>query len=116
LRFDAGRVRLRLQILRERPRRGETQSHAAEIVDQVLQVQKLSGEKVNNIVVMGMGEPLANYDNLLRALKIINAPWGLGIGARKITVSTVGLVPRIKQLADEPMQIRLAVSSARRDR
>ncbi|MGO9243624.1 MAG: 23S rRNA (adenine(2503)-C(2))-methyltransferase RlmN [Verrucomicrobiia bacterium] len=83
---------------------------AAEIVDQVLQVQKLSGEKVNNIVVMGMGEPLANYENLLRALKIINAPWGLGIGARKITVSTVGLVPRIKQLADEPMQIRLAVS------
>ncbi len=83
---------------------------AAEIVDQVLQVQKLSGEKVNNIVVMGMGEPLANYGNLMRALKIINAPWGLGIGARKITVSTVGLVPRIKQLADEPMQLRLAVS------
>jgi len=83
---------------------------AAEIVDQVLQVQKLSGEKVHNIVVMGMGEPLANYDNLLRALKIVNAPWGLGIGARKITVSTVGLVPRIKQLAEEPMQIRLAVS------
>jgi 23S rRNA (adenine2503-C2)-methyltransferase len=83
---------------------------AAEIVDQVLQVQKLSGEKVSNIVVMGMGEPLANYNNLLRALKIINAPWGLGIGARKITVSTVGLVPRIKQLADESMQIRLAVS------
>jgi 23S rRNA (adenine2503-C2)-methyltransferase len=83
---------------------------AAEIVDQVLQIQKLSGEKVNNIVVMGMGEPLANYDNLLRALKIVNAPWGLGIGARKITVSTVGLVPRIRQLADEPMQIRLAVS------
>lgn len=83
---------------------------AAEIVDQVLQIEKLHGEKVNNIVVMGMGEPLANYDNLLRALKIVNAPWGLGIGARKITVSTVGLVPRIKQLADEPMQIRLAVS------
>lgn len=82
----------------------------AEIVDQVLRVQRLSGEKLNNIVVMGMGEPLANYDNLLRALKIINASWGLGIGARKITVSTVGLVPRIRQLADEPMQIRLAVS------
>ncbi len=83
---------------------------AAEIVDQVLYVQKLSGEKVNNIVVMGMGEPLANYNNLMRALKILNAPWALGIGARKITVSTVGLVPRIKQLADDPMQIRLAVS------
>jgi 23S rRNA (adenine2503-C2)-methyltransferase len=82
----------------------------AEIVDQVLQVQKLNGEKVHNIVVMGMGEPLANYENLLRALRVINAPWGLGIGARKITVSTVGLVPRIKQLADEPMQLRLAVS------
>jgi len=84
--------------------------NAAEIVDQVLHVQKLSGEKVNNIVVMGMGEPLANYDNLMRALRILNAPWGLGIGARKITVSTVGLVPRIKQLAEEPMQLRLAVS------
>ena len=83
---------------------------AAEIVDEVLHVQKLSGDKVNNIVVMGMGEPLANYDELMRALTIINAPWGLGIGARKITVSTVGLVPRIRQLADEPMQLRLAVS------
>jgi len=82
----------------------------AEIVDQVLHVQKLSGEKVSNIVVMGMGEPLANYDNLMRALRIINAPWALGIGARKITVSTVGLVPRIKQLANDPMQFRLAVS------
>jgi 23S rRNA (adenine2503-C2)-methyltransferase len=59
---------------------------------------------------MGMGEPLANYDNLMRALRILNAPWALGIGARKITVSTVGLVPRIKQLAGDPMQIRLAVS------
>jgi 23S rRNA (adenine2503-C2)-methyltransferase len=83
---------------------------AAEIVDQVLQIQKLHGKTVNNIVVMGMGEPLANYENLLRALRVINAPWGLGIGARKITVSTVGLVPRIRQLADEPMQLRLAVS------
>jgi 23S rRNA (adenine2503-C2)-methyltransferase len=82
----------------------------AEIVDQILQVRKLSGQKVNNIVVMGMGEPLANYDNLMRALAIINAPWGLGIGARKITVSTVGLAPRIKQLAEEPIQLRLAVS------
>jgi len=83
---------------------------AAEIVDQVLHVQKLTNEQVSNLVVMGMGEPLANYDNLLRALRILNAPWALGIGARKITVSTVGLAPRIRQLADEPMQLRLAVS------
>ena len=83
---------------------------AAEIVDQVWHVQKLTGERVDNVVVMGMGEPLANYDNLLRALRILNAPWALGIGARKITVSTVGLAPQIKHLANEPMQLRLAVS------
>lgn len=65
---------------------------------------------VNNIVVMGMGEPLANYDNLLKALKIINAPWGIGIGARKITISTSGLVPQIRKLAEEPLQFRLAIS------
>lgn len=82
----------------------------AEIVDQIAAIQRHIDDRVENVVVMGMGEPLANYDNLMRALAIINAPWGLGIGARKITVSTVGLVPRIRQLASEPMQIRLAVS------
>ncbi len=83
---------------------------ADEIVDQLLAVEAASGERVNNIVFMGMGEPLANYDNLLRAITIINAPWGPGIGARHITVSTSGLVPRIRELADQPLQIRLAVS------
>ncbi|MBI5386800.1 MAG: 23S rRNA (adenine(2503)-C(2))-methyltransferase RlmN [Verrucomicrobia bacterium] len=65
---------------------------------------------INNVVVMGMGEPLANYENLLKALQILNAPWGGHIGARKITVSTSGLAPEIRKLADEPMQLRLAVS------
>ncbi|HEY6229193.1 MAG TPA: 23S rRNA (adenine(2503)-C(2))-methyltransferase RlmN, partial [Verrucomicrobiae bacterium] len=65
---------------------------------------------VNNLVIMGMGEPLANYDNLLKALKILNAPWGGGIGARKITISTSGLAPQIRKLADEPLQFRLAIS------
>jgi 23S rRNA (adenine2503-C2)-methyltransferase len=65
---------------------------------------------VDNIVVMGMGEPLANYDNLLKALKILNAPWGGGIGARKITISTSGLAPQIRRLANEPLQFRLAIS------
>jgi 23S rRNA (adenine2503-C2)-methyltransferase len=65
---------------------------------------------VSNLVIMGMGEPLANYDNLLKALKILNAPWGGGIGARKITVSTSGLAPQIRRLADEAAQFRLAVS------
>ena len=65
---------------------------------------------IDNLVIMGMGEPLANYDNLLKALKILNAPWGGGIGARKITISTSGLAPQIRRLADEPMQFRLAIS------
>jgi 23S rRNA (adenine2503-C2)-methyltransferase len=65
---------------------------------------------IDNVVVMGMGEPLANYDNLLKALRILNAPWGGGIGARKITISTSGLAPQIRRLADEPEQFRLAVS------
>jgi 23S rRNA (adenine2503-C2)-methyltransferase len=65
---------------------------------------------VDNLVVMGMGEPLANYDNLLTALRILNAPWGGGIGARKITISTSGLAPQICRLAAEPLQFRLAIS------
>jgi 23S rRNA (adenine2503-C2)-methyltransferase len=65
---------------------------------------------VSNLVIMGMGEPLANYENLLKALRILNAPWGGGIGARKITISTSGLAPQIRKLAEEPMQFRLAIS------
>ncbi len=65
---------------------------------------------IDNLVIMGMGEPLANYDNLLKALRILNAPWGGGIGARKITISTSGLAPQIRRLATEPLQFRLALS------
>jgi 23S rRNA (adenine2503-C2)-methyltransferase len=83
---------------------------AGEIVGQFLRVEEIGGEKINNIVFMGMGEPMANYDNLLRAISILNAPWGVGLGARHITVSTSGLVPRIRDLAAQPLQIRLAIS------
>lgn len=83
---------------------------AGEIVTQIIATEKISGQKVNNLVFMGMGEPLANYDNLMKAIEIINAPWGLNLGARHITVSTSGLVPQIKKLADCPKQIRLALS------
>lgn len=69
-----------------------------------------SSRLIDNLVLMGMGEPLANYDELLQALRILNAPWGGGIGARKITISTSGLVPQIRRLADEPLQFRLALS------
>jgi len=83
---------------------------AGEIVAQFLAVEELSGEKINNIVFMGMGEPFANYDNLMRAITIINAPWGLGLGARHMTVSTSGLAPRIRDFAEQPLQVRLAIS------
>ena len=83
---------------------------AGEIVQQLIAIEEKSGEKIDNVVFMGMGEPLANLKNLLRAIRIINAPWGLGIGARHITVSTSGLAPQIRELANEPTQFRLALS------
>ena len=81
-----------------------------EIAGQVVEVERATGQRVNNMVFMGMGEPLANIKNLLRALELITQPWGIGIGARHLTISTSGLVPQIKQLADHPQQIRLAIS------
>jgi 23S rRNA (adenine2503-C2)-methyltransferase len=83
---------------------------ANEIVDQLIAVERATGEKIDNIVFMGMGEPLANLENVLRAIRIINAEWGLGIGARHITTSTSGLAPQIRKLAEEALQIRLAIS------
>jgi len=83
---------------------------AGEIVQQLIAIEEISGEKIDNIVFMGMGEPLANLKNVLRAIRIINAPWGLGIGARHITVSTSGLAPQIRELANETTQLRLAIS------
>jgi 23S rRNA (adenine2503-C2)-methyltransferase len=83
---------------------------AGEIVEQIVAAERESGEKINNIVFMGMGEPLANYTNLIKAVEIINAPWGIGIGARHITISTSGLAPKIKELAEQPLQVRLAIS------
>jgi len=61
-------------------------------------------------VFMGMGEPLDNYENVLKAVRILNAPYGLGIGQRKITISTCGLIPQIKELAEEGLQIELSIS------
>jgi len=83
---------------------------AGEIVAQFLAVEEMSGERISNIVFMGMGEPFANYENLMKAIAILNAPWGVGLGARHMTVSTSGLVPRIREFADQPLQIRLAIS------
>lgn len=83
---------------------------AGEIVEQVLQAERLGGGRVDNLVFMGMGEPLANYDHVLKAATILNAPWGLNIGARHITISTSGLAPQIERLAAQPLPLRLAIS------
>lgn len=81
-----------------------------EIVGQVIEAERLSDSRVSNLVFMGMGEPLANFANLMRAIDIINSPWGLGIGARHITISTSGLAPQIRMLAEQSRQLRLAIS------
>ena len=69
-----------------------------------------TGDKISNIVFMGIGEPLDNYDNVIKAIRILNNPKGLNIGARHISVSTSGLVPRIYDLANENIQCTLSIS------
>lgn len=81
-----------------------------EISGQVLAVERLVKDRVDNLVFMGMGEPLANYANVTGAILTLTAEWGLNIGARRMTVSTSGLVPQIRQLAEFAPQIRLAIS------
>ena len=85
---------------------------AGEIVEQAMRVRELceGGPRLSNVVFMGLGEPLGNYAATVQAIRTINAEWGMGIGARKITVSTVGLPTQMKRLADEQMQITLALS------
>lgn len=81
-----------------------------EMLEQILAIQRDSGVKVGNVVIMGIGEPFDNYDNMLKFLKLIHDPEGLNIGYRHITVSTCGLVPGILRFADENMQVNLAIS------
>ena len=83
---------------------------AYEMVEQILKVEELIGEKITRIVVMGIGEPFDNYDNFTKFVKIINSDLGLSIGSRHITVSTCGIVPKIKEFADFPYQVNLAIS------
>lgn len=83
---------------------------SGEIVEQILAVEEDIKDKISNIVFMGIGEPLDNYDNVINAIRIINNPKGLNIGARHISVSTSGLAPRIYDLANENIQCTLSVS------
>ncbi len=83
---------------------------ASEIAGQVLAAEQLSGQRVDSLVFMGMGEPLANLDQVLAAISLITHEQSLHLGARHLTISTSGLVPQIRQLAEHPQQIRLAIS------
>ncbi|MBR0350855.1 MAG: 23S rRNA (adenine(2503)-C(2))-methyltransferase RlmN [Clostridia bacterium] len=84
--------------------------NAGEIVEQIIKIEQDTGVKVSNIVFMGIGEPLDNYENVIKAIRILNNPKGLNIGARHISVSTSGLVPMIYKLAEENIQCTLSIS------
>lgn len=81
-----------------------------EILGQILKAQQEIGERISNVVLMGSGEPLDNYENVLKFLDLVNSEENLNIGQRHITLSTCGIVPKIKELADETLQITLAIS------
>lgn len=81
-----------------------------EIIEQLLEIQRISGEHVNNIVFMGMGEPFNNYERLMKSINIINEKFGINIGARKITISTCGIIPGIERFSKNPLQVELSVS------
>lgn len=82
----------------------------SEMVGQIIQIEKEINERIKSVVIMGIGEPLDNYQNVMNFIKIINDPKGLAIGARHITLSTCGLIPKIKELSTFPLQINLAIS------
>jgi len=82
----------------------------SEMLDQIYAISRYTGERVSNIVIMGSGEPMDNYDNFLQFIKLITDENGLHISARNVTVSTCGLVPQMRMLAKEHLQITLALS------
>lgn len=83
---------------------------AGEILSEVIVSHKMLGERISNIVLMGSGEPLDNYDEVMKFLELVSADYGLNIGKRHITLSTCGLVPKIYEMADKEMQVTLAIS------
>ena len=81
-----------------------------EIVEQIILINKDIGERIDSVVIMGIGEPFDNYDNIINFIRIINNPYGINIGARHITVSTCGLIPKIEKFMNEEIQVNLAIS------
>lgn len=83
---------------------------AYEIVQQIILIEEDINARIDSVVIMGIGEPFDNYDNIMNFIRIINNPFGINIGARHITVSTCGLIPKIKQFMNEELQVNLAIS------
>ena len=83
---------------------------AYEIVQQIMLIESDIGSRIDSVVIMGIGEPFDNYDNIMDFIRIINSPYGINIGARHITVSTCGLIPKINDFANEDIQVNLAIS------
>lgn len=83
---------------------------AGEMIGQILKVQRDSGQRISNVVLMGTGEPLDNFENVMKFVDLVNNPDGINIGMRHITISTCGLVPEIKRLGDLNLQLTLAIS------
>lgn len=81
-----------------------------EIVQQIILIEEDIEERIDSVVIMGIGEPFDNYENIMNFIRIINNPFGINIGARHITVSTCGLIPKIKQFMNEELQVNLAIS------
>lgn len=82
----------------------------SEIIEQVIHLNHVSGERINNLIFMGVGEPFDNYENVLKAIRILNSAYSFNIGARKITISSCGLLAGIKKLAEENLQVELSIS------
>ncbi len=88
----------------------ERNLRASEMLDQIYRIQTITGERVSNVVIMGSGEPMDNYDNVIRFLRLISHEKGLNISQRNLTVSTCGIVPGILKFAKEGLQVTLALS------
>ena len=99
-----------MRILRKWKTKKVRNLNAYEMVLQILEVEQDLNIRISHIVLMGIGEPFDNYDNVIKFIDIINEPKGIDLGARHITVSTSGLVPKINEFADNPKQVNLAIS------
>jgi adenine C2-methylase RlmN of 23S rRNA A2503 and tRNA A37 len=108
--LDTDRLPARLRFLRFDDRRTCAGSRPSEMLDEVLFSERESGKKISNIVLMGIGEPLDNFENVIKFLRLVNNPNGMNIGMRHISLSTCGLTEKFDKLAELNLQLTLSVS------